>query len=181
VWDTNTHQVVKKLPHGQGGNDGTIVKIATSPGIPFYAVGFMSGYIGIYNDNFDQPMVSFTAHTQILMGLGVSPYDDTIATVSQDHTVKVWTIRGAASCKHTLYGHGDFVLSIAFSPTAPIMITGSKDQSLRMWHQKTGQSLCTIQAHRNTVFEIDHHPNDKTFVSCSGDGVVCVWDYDEVA
>jgi WD40 repeat protein len=181
VWDIATGQPLKKLPHSQGSPDGTIVGIATTPDVPFYAVGFMNGQIGIYNENFDQPMMSFVAHSQILMGLSVSPFDDMIATVSQDQTIKLWTMRGVASCRHTLKGHTDFVLSAAFSPIAPIVVTGSKDQTLRVWHQKTGNNLCTIQAHRNTVFEIDHHPSERVFVSCSGDGVVCVWDYDGMA
>jgi WD40 repeat protein len=111
------------------------------------------------------------------MGLSVSAKDDTIATVSQDHTAKIWVIRGVASCKHTLKGHTDFVLTVAFSPMAPIVITGGKDQALKMWHEKTGDCLCTVAAHRNTLFEVDHHPTQNSFVSCSGDGVVCLWDY----
>jgi WD40 repeat protein len=59
------------------------------------------------------------------------------------------------------------------------MITGSKDQTIRMWQHKTGRPLCTVSVHRNTLFEIDHHPSQRSFVSCGGDGVVCVWDYDD--
>jgi WD40 repeat protein len=180
IWDVRTHANVKRLQHGQGGNEGAIGKIATTPDGTFYAVGFMSGSIGIYNEHFDEPMMSFAAHSQALMGLAVSPFDDTIATVSQDRSAKVWVIRGVASCKHTLTGHSDVVLSVAFSSKAPLMITGSKDQTLKMWQHKTGQLLCTLQAHRNTLFEINHHPIERSFVSCSGDGVVCVWDYDNI-
>jgi WD40 repeat protein len=181
VWDVRSHANVKRLQHGKSGNDGTIVEIATTPDVPFYAVGFMNGTIGIYSDRFEEPMMSFSAHSQILMGLSVSPFDETIATVSQDRSVKVWIMRGVASCRHTLEGHTDFVLSVAFSSKAAIMVTGSKDQMLKMWQHKTGKLLCTVQAHRNTLFEIDHHPMERAFVSCSGDGVVCVWDYDELA
>jgi len=181
VWDTRTHRQVKRLSHTHGSTDGTIVDIATTPDIPFYAVGFMSGSLGIYNGEFEQPMMTFTAHQQILMGLAVSPHDDTIATVSRDQTVKVWRMRALAACQHTLTGHLGFVLSVAFAPKSDIMITASKDQTIRIWQYKTGQPLFTITAHKNTLFEIDHHPTQRVFVSSSGDGVVCVWDYDELA
>jgi WD40 repeat protein len=180
VWDVRTHAIVKRLQHGQGGNDGAIVDIATTPDSEFYAVGFMNGSIGIYNNQFEEPMTSFNAHGQILIGLALSPFDETIATVSQDRAAKVWVVKGVASCKHTLTGHTDFVLTAAFSARAQIMITGSKDQTIKMWQYKVGRLLCTIQAHRNTLFEIDHHPRERCFVSCSGDGVICVWDYDQM-
>jgi WD40 repeat protein len=179
VWDIRTHELVKRLGHTKNGVDGTIVAVATSPEVPFYAVGFMTGMIGIYSEQFEQPMMAFTAHTTVLMGLSVSAFDDTLGTVSQDKNVKVWTMRGVASCKHTLEGHSDFVLSLAFSPVGPVMITGSKDQTIRMWQHKTGRALCTVSAHRNTLFEIDHHPTQRCFVSCGGDGVVCVWEYND--
>jgi WD40 repeat protein len=179
VWTVRTHELVKRLPHTQPGTDGTIVEISTTPEVPFYAVGFMTGTIGIYSAEFEQPMVTFAAHSTVLMGLSVSAYDDTLGSVSQDKNVKVWTMRGVASCKHTLEGHSDVVLSLAFSPIGPIMITGSKDQTIRMWQHKTGCPLCTVTAHRNTLFEIDHHPSQRSFVSCGGDGIVCVWDYDD--
>jgi WD40 repeat protein len=170
----------KRLQHTTSDQDGTIVQIATTPEVPFYAVGFMSGAIGIYNAEFEEPMMKFIAHQQILMGVSVSPFDDTVVTVSQDQTAKVWLMRASASCKHTLEGHTAFVMSVGMSPTKPIMITGSRDQSIRMWQYKTGKVICAISAHQNTIFQIDHHPAQNSFVSCSGDGVVCVWDYDEI-
>jgi WD40 repeat protein len=178
VWDVRTHDLVKRLVHSQNGTDDTIVEIATTPEVPFYAVGFMTGMVGIYNSRLESPMVQFNAHTAVLMNLSVSGFDDTLGTASQDKDVKVWTMRGVASCKHTLEGHTDYVLSLAFSPLSPVMITGSKDRTIRMWQHKTGRPLCTVIAHRNTLFEIDHHPSQKSFVSCGGDGLVCVWDYD---
>lgn len=181
IWDTHSYAQIKNLSHSNNNNsgtDGAIVKIATTPEVPFYSIGFMNGIIGIYDEFFEQPMMSFTAHSKILMGIAVSALDDTIGTVSQDQTVKVWTMRGIAMCRHTLSGHTNMVIAVTFSPKSPIMFTGSKDQTVRMWNQKTGVNLAVINAHQDTVFEIDHHPTNNQFVSCSGEGVVCVWDYD---
>lgn len=178
VWDMKTHNQVKQLIHSNNTTDGTIVDISTTPDVPFYAIGFMNGQIGIYDELFEQPMMSFSGHSSVLMGLSVSPNDDAIGTVSQDKTVKVWSMRGIAMCKHTLKGHEDIVITISFSPKAPLLMTGSKDQTIRIWDQKTGICYCSIAAHKNTVFEIDHHPKTNSFVSCSGEGLVCVWEYD---
>ncbi|KAH0794193.1 Transcriptional repressor tup12-related protein [Histomonas meleagridis] len=177
VWDTSNFSQVKRLVHGNGQNDGIIVRIATTPEVPFYAVGFHNGKIGIYSDTFDQPMTSFPGHQQQLLCIAVSPFDDTIATVAQDNALKVWMVRGVATLRHTLEGHTDFPLVVAFSPKEPLMFTGSKDKTIRIWNHKTGEALCVINAHQDTVFQISHHPTQKAFVSCSGDGFVCIWDY----
>jgi WD40 repeat protein len=176
IWNVETGDPVKQIAHS--GESMTIVGIATTPEVPFYAIGFMSGMIGIYNEDFAQPMVSFSAHSEFLMGIAVSPLDETIATVSQDKSAKVWGLRGAASCRHILEGHTDVVVSVVFAPAAQFVFTGSKDQSIRIWQYRTGNPLVTIDVHQNTVFGIDHHPSRNQFVSCSGDGVVCVWEYD---
>ncbi|OHS95560.1 Transcriptional repressor tup12-related protein [Tritrichomonas foetus] len=177
IWDTKTFAEVNRLNPQPNEEGNSVVGIATTPEIPFYAIGFSNGSIGIYNDTFTPPMTTFSAHNQTLMNLAVSPFDDSITTASKDNTAKVWMMRGVASCKHTLQGHTDFVLSATFSHNLPILFTGSKDQTIRMWHQKSGVCYCSISAHKNTVFQLDHHPTKSSFVSCDGDGVVCLWDY----
>jgi WD40 repeat protein len=178
VWEVGTGSEVKKLTHAP---DSSIVAIATTPEVPFYAIGFMNGSIGIYNEEFAEPMMTFVAHSQVLMGLAVSRYDDTVVTVSEDRSVKVWQMRATATCKHTFEEHTDYALSVAMSPKEAVMITGSKDKTLKVWQYKSGKLICTILGHGNTIFEIDHHGSERAFVSCCGDGVVCVWDYDDLA
>jgi WD40 repeat protein len=130
----------------------------------------------MYDQTFSQPMSSFQGHQQYLLNVVISP-QDMIATASHDKTVKLWTLRGVASCKQTLRGHTDYVLAIAFAPRDPLLFTGSKDETIKCWSQKTGECLFTVNGPRNTLFQLDHHPSERTFISCSGDGLVCAWDY----
>jgi hypothetical protein len=44
----------------------------------------MNESIRIYNNQFEEPMTNFKAQAQILMGLALSPFDETIITISQD-------------------------------------------------------------------------------------------------
>lgn len=183
IWDTKNGVQVNTIPNSQ--NNAAIIAISTTPEVGFYAIGFSNGIIGIFDDKFTPPMNIFPAYTRhddeqaqdMMISISVSPFDETIATVSKDKTVKIWVMRFLASCKHTFEGHTDFVLTAAFSPSEPIIFTGSKDRTIRMWQYKSGQALCTISAHHSTIFKVSHHPSSKTFVSCDGDGVVCLWDY----
>lgn len=182
VWDMATYKQLKNRPHKNGDKPDTIMDIATTPEADTYAVGFSRGIIGIHDGTFEEPMMSFWAHQNLLMALAVTTYGGykTVASVSHDHTAKVWEMKSVARCKYTLEGHQDCVVSVAFSPIGPLMITGSKDQTFRMWQYKDGKALFTVTPDANTLFEIDHHPTQRTFVTFGGDGVVCVWDYDEL-
>jgi WD40 repeat protein len=180
VWNTHDFRLLKSIAHGNeaaaGGTDDMIVAIAISADDEYVAVGFMNGVIGIYEPTFSQPMTSFAAHQEFLLNIAISS-NNIIATASHDATAKLWTVRGIASCRQKLAGHTDYVLGVTFSPMDPIVFTGSKDETIKCWSVKHGANLFTLIAHKNTLFQIDHHPMQRTIVSCSGDGVICIWDY----
>ena len=172
------HSAVSAEPQSAS-KDGSIISLAESAGGDFVAVGFMNRYVGIYEETFKQVMSSFKAHDEYLLSVVSGPKPGIICTTSHDKTAKLWTLQGAPTCKHTFSGHDDFVLCAAFSPdeAVPLLLTGSKDESIRAWDYRSGEHLFTIVAHQNTIFGIGHHPIQPSFVSCSGDGLVCVWDY----
>ena len=185
IWDISNFSLVKRIPHGQlnmetkQNKDGAIVSLIESKGEEFIGVGFVNGTVGIYEPQFEQSMNSFSAHSEILLSVSSVPFDGAIATTSHDKTAKIWTLMGAAKCRKTLSGHSDFVLCSSFSPFGPLMLTGSKDETVKGWNYLTGEELFSLKAHTNTVFGIDHHPTKRMFTTCSGDGIVCVWEYSE--
>ncbi|KAH0785424.1 Transcriptional repressor tup12-related protein [Histomonas meleagridis] len=186
IWNISTMQLVKMLHHGSIENEGklnkegAIVSIASNNEENFVAVGFMNGWIGLYDKAFKQPMNKFKAHSEYLLSVDVFPQSDQIISTSQDKTAKIWQVRGVATCEKTFSGHMDYLISVTFpynSPKVELLFTGSKDENIKGWDVKTGENLFTIVIHKNTIFELHHHPLENTFVSCSGDGLICVWDY----
>jgi WD40 repeat protein len=179
LWSVPELKLLRMIEHGAsggGGKDEMIVAVALGTDDEYIAVGFMSGSVGMYEPTFSQPMSTFLAHSEFLLNVVISPMD-LIATASHDTTAKLWTLRGVASCKQVLRGHTDFVLTVAFPPKDQVVFTGSKDETIRCWSQKTGEQLFILHGHKNTVFQIDAHPKERWIVACSGDGLVCMWEY----
>jgi WD40 repeat protein len=179
VWSVPEFQLLRVIQHGVEGKTGKeemIAALAIGADDEYVAVGFMNGTVGLYEPTFSQPMSSFQAHTEFLFNVVISE-KDVIATASHDKTTKLWVIRGVPSCRKILTGHADCVLAIAFSPREPLLFTGSKDETIKCWSEITGENLFTLNGHKNTLFQIDHHPKERAIVSCSGDGLVCLWDY----
>ena len=182
IWDMNTMTLVKKILHGPTDDEKKtskdhIVSLAAAYDWSFIAVGFMDGSVGFYDPTFTQPMNTFNAHTEIMLSVVTAHRSLLIATSSHDASIKIWALLGVASCKRTLTGHKDCVLTSCFSPDDKILLSGSKDETIKGWDHIKGEVLFTIETQKNTLFEIDHHPTEKYFVSCTGDGIVCLWEY----
>ena len=157
-------------------NDYSIVSIAIGCDDSFVAVGFMKGFVGIYEINLKKVVTHFHAHDEILLSVATSKREPLLLTASQDRTIKLWNANDVSSCLATFSGHNDYVLSSCFSLDEQIIISGSKDETIRGWSTASGQCLFVIQAHKNTVFEVNHHPMKNEFISCSN-GLICTWSY----
>jgi serine/threonine protein kinase len=81
----------------------------------------------------------------------------------------------------TLQGHQGKVYSIAFSPDSQLLVSGSGDETVKLWNPVTGKVLHTQSGgwwsgHRNLIHAVAFSPNGQTFASASWDKTVKLWD-----
>jgi hypothetical protein len=68
----------------------------------------------------------------------------------------------SATCVVTLEGHSSYVSSVAFHPTAPLLATGSCDNTVRLWllscDNSSATCVATLEGHSSIVRSVAFHP-----------------------
>ena len=85
-------------------------------------------------------------------------------------------IRAADFQLAVLSGHGDIVLSAAYSPDGTRIVTTSADKSARIWDASTGARLAVLSGHRGSVYSAAYSPDGTRIVTASDDRTARVWD-----
>jgi WD40 repeat protein len=78
----------------------------------------------------------------------------------------------------TFAGHADRVHTVAFSPDGTRIVTGSFDQTVRIWDTATGTELKVLAGHSDIVMSAVFSPDASRIVSASVDKTARVWDAD---
>ncbi|KAJ6523257.1 WD40-repeat-containing domain protein [Mycena vulgaris] len=76
-----------------------------------------------------------------------------------------------------LRGHLDAVTSVAFSPDGTHIVSGSNDNTVRVWDAETQTQIgAPLEGHTNPVTSVAFSPDGTRIVSGSDDRAVHVWD-----
>ena len=85
----------------------------------------------------------------------------------------------SATCVATLKGHSSGVLSVSFHPTAPLLATGSSDNTVRLWllscDNSSATCVATLEGHSESVCSVAFHPTAPLLATGSGDKTVRLW------
>jgi len=84
----------------------------------------------------------------------------------------------------TLTGHNDLVNSVAYSPDGRYIVSGSRDNTIKVWDARTYKEVETLRGHNRWVYSVAYSPDGRYIVSGSEDATIKVWDartYKEVA
>jgi WD40 repeat protein len=117
------------------------------------------------------------AHSLVLSRDG-----ETLVTGSY-RKIKVWRTlpqTGVTSLKdaqplHTLMGHSHIVRSLAMSADGKMLVSGSWDQTIKVWHLETGELIHTLKGHRDRVYAIALSPDGQIIASGSADKTIKLW------
>jgi tetratricopeptide (TPR) repeat protein len=72
--------------------------------------------------------------------------------------------------------HRDEVEAVAFSPNGKTIVTGSTDNTARLWYAASGQPVGRVMRHHGDVRSVAFSPDGRTIVTGSRDDTARLWD-----
>ena len=104
---------------------------------------------------------------------------DMILSASRDRTIIVWTLTrdelNYGTPKRALRGHSHFVSDVAISSDGQFALSGSWDQTLRLWEIATGNCTRRFVGHTGDVMSVAFSADNRQVVSASRDKTIKLW------
>ena len=113
-----------------------------------------------------------------------------MASGAIDRTLRIWnvptrttkrTLEGlrkpaTGEAMLVLIGHLYGVRSVAFSPDGTRVVSGSSDETVRIWNVNTGEMERVLEGHTKYVWSVAFSPDGTHVISGTAVDVVLIWD-----
>ncbi|CAE6478282.1 unnamed protein product [Rhizoctonia solani] len=113
-------------------------------------------------------MIAHKGHTKAVNSVAFSPDGNSVASCSDDQTIRFWNVHKLSPVGDPMRGHSGSIESVSYSPLGNIIASASDDKTIRLWdvdtHQQLGQPI-----KGNSVFDsIAFSPDTKLIASSHG-------------
>ena len=72
-------------------------------------------------------------------------------------------------------GHLDIICSVAYSPDGTKIISGSADETIKIWDANTGECLKTLEGHLDIIWSVAFSLDGTKIISGSDDTTIKIW------
>lgn len=94
--------------------------------------------------------------------------------------LRVWDTAVGLLYHNELWGHESCSIAVAVSPDGRFLLSGSLDETARVWDAETGECLAVLAGHGAVVPAVGFSPDGSLIMTASNNGVVRIWSLAQV-
>ena len=182
LWRTSTGEHLNTLDK----HTGDVNSIAFSPDDRWIASGGDDGIVHFWKwstsadtwVSFQSFTITGTAITNNVKSVAFNHQSSILACGTTGNKVLIWNYdpdQGKWIYRQALKGHTGPVNSVVFSPWGVMLASASGDNTVRLWHARTGELLATLEKHTAAVNSVDFSRDDTFIATGSDDDTVILW------
>ena len=122
----------------------------------------------------DQSLLVLRGHDGRALTVAYAPDDATIASGSDDRTIRIWDAHDGRQLA-VLEGHQHDVWSVVFSPSGDRVASGSWDKTVRLWDLASGRQTASLDAGA-IVYSIAFSPDGRRLAAGTYANMVRIWE-----
>ena len=130
----------------------------------------------------NRPIQTFKGHDDEVNAIRWDPQGQLLASCSDDHFMKIWTMQGLA---HNIEAHDKEIYSVRWNPAGPgsrnpnaksKLASASFDKTVKVWDPQTGTCLNHFKEHDGSVYAVNFSPDTSILASGAFDGFCYLFD-----
>jgi WD40 repeat protein/energy-coupling factor transporter ATP-binding protein EcfA2 len=188
VWDIESGEEIQTLTDHTDAVDA----VAVTPDGKHAISASRDKTLMVWDIESGKKLRTLKGHADAVDAVAVTPDGKHAISGSGDNTFKVWDIESGEEIQ-TFKGHTSWVYAVipilkvlkdylrsvdvvAVTPDGKHAISGSSDNTLRVWDIKSGNKLRRLKGHTGVVSAVAVTPDGKHTISASRDKTLRVWD-----
>ncbi|MEM9923192.1 MAG: NB-ARC domain-containing protein [Cyanobacteria bacterium P01_D01_bin.50] len=175
IWDIDQNKCLYSLSE----HASNVWGISFSPDGQLFASGSYDKTIKIWR--LDQKICIHTlkGYDDQIGAVTFNPGGSLLATAGES-AVEIWDVASG----NRLYileeeEHKGRVKSVAFSPDGKLLVSGSTDQTIKIWDLHQRQLIRNLTGHDASVVSVALSPDGKKIVSSACEGTIRIWNIDD--
>ena len=178
LWDALTGELRLGVPVAA---DTWLNAVAVDPTGAYYATGTTGGIVYLINASTLSVERELQMHDSIILDLSFSADGTLLASASADQTAKLWRLPLTATNPapvQTFSGHEGSVFAVDISPDKQQVLTGSQDDTMRLWSASDGETQRIFSGHSGDIRSVTFSDDMRFAASGATDTTVRIWNLD---
>jgi COMPASS component SWD3 len=123
-------------------------------------------------------VMNLKGHDHLIESFAISSDNRFIASGS-DQRIKIWDTQ-LGNLLHSFYGHASLIRGLIITADSQFLIS-TGDRKIKFWNIATGAKINTVIAHNSPIRSITLNGDGKILASGDTDGIIKVWQVNEIS